>query len=139
MGEGWDEEEGSGRRCTARDARGLHFKGMGHSGPARGVLTGCAAEGMEVGAEHKIVPLAQRNAQATQGSSDPAPLSDTATVRGEVPQLVEQRVGIFVLSLRGRRHNDRTAPTRKQNNKLTAPRTGHCSFVAHLMLAAAHQ
>ena len=66
---------------------------MGHSGPARGVLTGCAAEGMEVGAEHKIVPLAQRNAQATQGSFYPGPLRDTAAVPGEVPQLVEQRVG----------------------------------------------
>ena len=48
---------------------------------------------MEVGVEHKIVPPAQRNAQVTQGSFDPGPLSDTATVRGEVPQLVEQRVG----------------------------------------------
>ena len=76
----------------ARDARGLHFKGVGHSGPARGVLPGCAAEGIEVGAERKIVLLAQCNAEATQGSFDPGPLSDTATVRGEVPQLVEQRV-----------------------------------------------
>ena len=33
------------------------------------------------------------NYQATQGSFDPGPLSDTATVRCEVPQLVQQRVG----------------------------------------------
>ena len=45
------------------------------------------------GAEHEIVLLAKRNAQATPGSFDSGPLSDTPTVRGEVPQLVEQRVG----------------------------------------------
>ena len=28
---------------------------------------------MEIGAEHKIDPLAQRNAQVTQGSVDPSP------------------------------------------------------------------
>ena len=81
--------------------RGLHFKGVGHSGPARGVLTGCAAEGMEVGAEHKIVPFAQRNPQATQGSFDPGPLSNTATVRGEVHQLThEEEVLSQMLELR---------------------------------------
>ena len=57
-------------RRTAREARGLHRKGVGLIGPARGVLAGCVAEGMEAGAEHKIVPLAQRNAQATQGFFD---------------------------------------------------------------------
>ena len=57
----------------AQGASGLHFKGLRHSGPARGVLAGCAAEGREVGAEHKIVTLAQRNAQAAQGSFDPGP------------------------------------------------------------------
>ena len=57
------------------------------------MLPGCAAEGIEVGAERKIVLLAQCNAEATQGSFDPGPLSDTATVRDKVPELVEQRVG----------------------------------------------
>ena len=59
----------------------LQFKDVGHSGPARGALAGCTAEGVEVGAEHKIVPLTQRNAEATQGSFDPGPLRDTAAVR----------------------------------------------------------
>ena len=42
---------------------------------------------MEIGAEHKISPLAQRNTQATQGAIDPGALGDTATVRVEMPQL----------------------------------------------------
>ena len=65
----------------------------GTAAPRVGGLPVCTAEGVEVGVEHKIVPLTQRNAQATQGSFDPGPLRDTAAVRGEVPQLVEQRVG----------------------------------------------
>ena len=86
---------------------------MGHGGPARGVLASCAAEGMEVGAEHKIVPLAQRNAQATQVSFDPGPLSDTATVRGKVPQLVEQRVGGRALAaIRFHREGGKVIPAR---------------------------
>lgn len=95
------------RQRTAPDARGLHSKGMGHSGPTHGVLTGCAAEGMEVGAEHRIFPLAQCNAQATQGAFDLGPPGDMATVRSEVPQLVEQRVHITtdcsIVSFRAKR------------------------------------
>ena len=88
----------------AQGASGLHFRGAGHGGPARGVLASCAAEGMEVGAEHKITLLAQRNAQATQGAIDPGTLGDTAAVRGEVPQLVEQRVGGSALAAIGVHH-----------------------------------
>ena len=46
------------RRRIAQGASGLHFKGVGHGGPASGVLASCAAEGLKVGAEHKIVPRA---------------------------------------------------------------------------------
>ena len=84
-------------RQRAYGASKLNFKAVGHSGPARGMLAGGTAEGIEVGAEHQITPLAQGNAQATQGAFDPGTLGDTATVRGKVPELVEQRVGGFAL------------------------------------------
>ena len=53
---------------------------------------------MEVGAEHKVISLAQRNVQATQGAFDPVALGDTAAVRCKVPKLVERIVDGFALA-----------------------------------------
>ena len=58
----------------AQGAIGLHFKGLGHGGPARGVLAGYAAEGMEVGAEHKVIALARSTLRRRRAPSIQAPL-----------------------------------------------------------------
>ena len=82
-----------------QNARELQFKGMGHSGPARGTLAGGKAEGTLVGAEQQVIPLAQRNAKVTQGAFGPGALGDTATVRCKVhlPKLVSKLVSGFAM------------------------------------------
>ena len=98
-----------GRRRIAQGASGLHFKGVGHDGPARGVLAGCAAEGMEdCAAQHKIVLLAQRDAQVTQGSFDPDPFGE------KVPQVVKQRVRGLALAAIRLHHNARKQCIRRK-------------------------
>jgi hypothetical protein len=70
----------------------LHFDGMGHSGLWFGMFASSAAKGMQVRTEHKVVPLAQRYAELSQGAFDPCTFCDATRVTGKPAQLVQQRV-----------------------------------------------
>lgn len=73
--------------------RGLHVNDVGHSGPACGMLSRCATEKVQVGAENEGNTLAKSNTQAAQGTLKPGTFGDAAGVRSQVSQIVEELMG----------------------------------------------
>ena len=75
--------------CARRRSR-LHFNAVRHRGPSCGVSTYGPAEGMQIGPEQEVVPLAAGDAQLPQRALDPRPLRNAPAVSGKAPQKVQE-------------------------------------------------
>ena len=66
-------------------ARRLTLRWCNRGAPC-GMFAGGSAEGVQVGPEHEVVPLAEGDAQPPQRALDPRPLGDMPAVSSEAPQ-----------------------------------------------------
>ena len=68
------------------------------------MFTCSPAEGMQIGPEQEVVPLAEGDAQSLQRALNPHPVSDVPTVSGEAPQKVQECMRGGALATRGFDH-----------------------------------
>ena len=85
----------------ARRRSRSHFNGVGHLGASCGVFTSSPAEGVQIGPEQEVAPLAVGDAQSPQRALDPRPLGDAPAVSGGVPQKLQKRMRGGALAARG--------------------------------------